>query len=118
MSIMSSLRDTTASIAFDRALQGVRDRQIDSLLDGRPMSDDALREAERQAALAVARRFYNDETALAMGLATRAGERDHKQDYARRMQATADQATLFTHHLICALPVVGDPAHAVDAAPP
>jgi hypothetical protein len=113
MSIMSSLRDTAASLAFDRALQGVRDLQIQRLLDGRPMGGDELREAEKSAVLGVARHFYNDDTALAMGLAAQAGERDHKRDYAGRAQAPADQATLFTHRLICALPVVGDPANAL-----
>lgn len=109
MSIMKSLRDTTASLAFDRALQAVRDRQLQSVLDGTPMSEEALHEAEREAALGVARHFYNDDTALAMGIASRRGERDHRADYAARANVAADQAALFTHRAMCAVPVVGDP---------
>ena len=113
MSIMSGLRDTVAALSFDRRLQEVRDQQLQRVLDGRPMTDDELREAEREAALQVARLMYSDDTALAMGIATQRGERDHRKDYAARSSTQADVAALVTHQVICALPVVGDPEHAV-----
>lgn len=114
MSLMSGLRDTIATIAFDRHLQAVRERQIVGMLDGAPLSDDALREAEKQAALTVARQMYNDETALAMGIAGQAGERDHRKDYAARSSAQGDVSVLVAHRILCGLPIVGDPAHGVQ----
>ena len=118
MSLMSSLRDTAAALAFDRALQGVRHLQIQRLLDGRPLGEAALRAAETEAALGVARTLYSDDTVIAMGIAAQSGERNHKRDYAARTNAGSDIATLFTHRCICAIPVVGDPAHALEAQPP
>jgi hypothetical protein len=113
MSLMSGLRDTIATIAFDRRLQTVRERQIAGVLDGAPLSDDALREAEKDAALAVARQMYNDDAALAMGIAEQAGERDHRKDYGARSSAQGDVSVLTAHRIICGLPIVGDPAHGV-----
>jgi hypothetical protein len=49
---------------------------------------------------------------MAMGIASRPGERDHRKDYASRPTAAADMALLATHRLICAVPIVGDPEHA------
>ena len=113
MSLMSGLRDTIATLAFDRQLQAVRERQIAGVLDGVPLSEDALREAERQAALTVARQMYNDDVALAMGIAVKPGERDHRKDYAARSSAQGDVSVLAAHRIICGLPIVGDPAHGV-----
>lgn len=116
MSMMTNLRDITASIMFGRELQAVRDAQLQQMLDGQPMSDEQLRAAEQEAVLRVARQLYSDKTALAMGFAKAPGERDHKRDYAARTNANADAAALFTHRVICELPVVGDPAHAFGAS--
>lgn len=112
MSIMSSARDTLSTLLFEQALRQVRDMQLERMRDGRPMSDDELRAAERDAALHAARHSYSDDTAMAMGIASRPGERDHRKDYASRPTAAADMALLATHRLICAVPIVGDPEHA------
>ncbi|AMM25108.1 hypothetical protein [Variovorax sp. PAMC 28711] len=113
MSIMSGARDTLSTLVFEQALRQVRDRQLERMRDGRPMNDAELRAAEREAALAAARHVYGDDTAMAMGIASQAGERDHRKDYASRTTAAADMALLATHRLICAVPIVGDPEHAV-----
>lgn len=113
MSIMSSARDTVSTLAFEQALRLVRDRQLERMRDGRPMTDDELRRAERDAALGTARLMYSDDTVMAMGIASRPGERDHRSDYASRTTAAADMALLATHRLICAVPIVGDPEQAL-----
>lgn len=110
MSILSGARDVLSLLAFERALGRVRDQQLQRMLDGRPMSDDELRQAEREAALATARQLYADDTALAMGLARAPGERDHRRDYAARSSAPAEVAALSSHHALCRLPIVGDPS--------
>jgi hypothetical protein len=109
MSIMSGMRDTLASLSFERALREVRDLQIQRMLDGRPLTAQELQALERDAALQAARQMYCDETALAWGMAEQAGQRDHRKDYASRSTASADMAVLATHRQICRIPIVGDP---------
>ncbi|RZI94221.1 MAG: hypothetical protein EOP78_09430 [Variovorax sp.] len=113
MSIMSGARDTLATLVFEQALRQVRDRQLERVRERRPMTEAELHAAERDAALSAARHVYRDETAMAMGIASLPGERDHRKDYASRTTAAADMALLATHRLICAVPIVGDPEHAV-----
>ena len=115
MSVLSNLRDTISALSLEVALRDVRERQLRRLLlDDNPMTEQELRAAEREVVLATARLMYCDETAQAMGIVASAGRLDHRKDYASRATASADLMCLWTHQLLCRLPVVGDPAFAAQ----
>ncbi|QNP49162.1 hypothetical protein [Diaphorobacter aerolatus] len=111
MSVLSSIRDTAANLSLERALSLVREQQLQRMLAGHPMSEQELREQEREAILGIARILYCDDAVMSMGIANKRGVTDHRKDYVARATAAADAAVLISHQRLCQIPMVGDPAY-------
>jgi len=109
VSIMSSFRDTLSTLSLEQALGRLRDQQMDRLLDGKPISDEALRQAERAIAVQLAEHFYGDATHQAMAIAPGDGQGGVLSSFAARSTVMADAAILLAHRMLCRVPVVGDP---------
>lgn len=115
MSILSNSRDLVASIALCKAMEAVRNRQLQAVRDGKPLSTQEIEALEKEANAGIITEFYSAERSRLIGLDP--GSTARRAQYMNRSTAMADLATLENHRLISRLPVVGDAQYQLAGVP-
>ena len=107
-------RDLLAVLVLEKRLGDARERLADQVLAGTHATPEQLAATERDALAAVKQEHYTAAVRLVVKPAE-AGISDDA-DHAARGQRLAEHATLFSHRVMLAIPLAGDPQLALPAA--
>lgn len=107
-------RDMLAVLVLEKRLGEARERLADQVLAGTPTTSEHLAASEHDA-LAVVKREHYTAAVRAVVKPAEAGISDDA-DYAARGQRLAEHAALFSHRVLLAIPLAGDPQLALPPA--
>lgn len=107
-------RDLLAVMVLEKRLGEARERLADQVLAGTPATPEQLTASERDALAAVKREHYTA-AVRAVVKPAEAGISDDA-DYAARGQLLTEHAALFSHRVMLAIPLAGDPQLALPPA--
>jgi hypothetical protein len=108
--VLSQARDIWANLVLAKRLGELRERLADRLLAGGALTLEEVERAEGEIWDQIRRDYYSADVRIASG----ADASSDEEDFDRRTQRLADQATLATHRRLLDIPLVGDP-YFVDA---
>lgn len=107
-------RDLLAVLVLEKRLGEARERLADQVLAGSPATPEHLAASEHDALAAVKREHYTA-AVRAVVKPAEAGISDDA-DHEARGQRLAEHATLFSHRMLLAIPLAGDPQLALPTA--
>ncbi len=103
----AAVREVLGLARVERALGFLRERHAELMLNGRPPGPDQIRTDEQRAITEAWRTLHDPATVLLFGDGPDAPVGDGGK--------LGQQMLIDTHHLMAAIPLVGDPLHADQA---
>lgn len=105
--MLAEARDLLAVMVLEKRLGEARERLADRVLAGEVVTPEMLEATEREALAAVQAEYYT--ATVRRVVKPKEAAQSDADDVAARGQRLAEHATLFSHRVMLAIPLAGDP---------